>query len=220
MKQVLVQAKASATHQMNVDRDLVMSPIEGPLLRFYDWDRFCVTVGIFSDVLQLFPHEDIEIARRPTGGGVLFHGHDMAFSFLFPATDRLYHLSTLEACREINAMVMQGLSTWLPKVACRDTTLATGRSLFCMSQATEFDIVWQGRKIGGAAQRKTKYGLLHQTSLFLQNPHWGLVELLLRQKEEAETMKKTICSLEDLLGKDIQRRDLQEAIGTSFLERI
>ena len=41
-----------------------------------------------------------------------------------------------------------------------------------MASPTQYDLLLDGIKIGGAAQRKTKDGFVHQASLFLCSPPW------------------------------------------------
>ena len=50
---------------------------------------------------------------------------------------------------------------------------------FCMAKPTKYDVMWQGRKIAGAAQRKTKGGFLHQGTISLVMPPQEYLEAIL-----------------------------------------
>ncbi len=58
-----------------------------------------------------------------------------------------------------------------------------------MAHPTKFDIMLDGRKVGGAAQRRTKHGLLHQGSICLTNvPEDCLAEVLVSGSQVAQSM--------------------------------
>lgn len=56
-----------------------------PILRVYYWDK-SFTIGISQDFeMYSFKNEYNEnYAKRITGGGVLFHGHDVSYSLVIP----------------------------------------------------------------------------------------------------------------------------------------
>ncbi len=59
------------------------------ILHLYEWQAPALTYGYFiqpSDFLYLeeIQKQGIQIARRPTGGGIVFHLTDFAFSILIP----------------------------------------------------------------------------------------------------------------------------------------
>ena len=61
---------------------------------------------------------------------------------------------------------------------------------FCMAKPTKYDLIWQGRKIAGAAQRKTRSGFLHQGTIsLLMPPEDYLQRILLPGTEVANAMK-------------------------------
>ena len=87
---VIFDSRAKASFQMQKDKELIERGRDLPLLRFYEWEGFCITTGIFIEPekfvdLERCSERGIEIAKRPTGGGLLFHGFDPFFSFLSPS---------------------------------------------------------------------------------------------------------------------------------------
>ena len=58
------------------------------------------------------------------------------------------------------------------------------RGGFCMAKATIYDLIIDGRKVGGAAVRKTKQGLLYQGSLCLGLPSPELLSAVLKQGDQ------------------------------------
>lgn len=166
----------------------------GPLLHLYEWDGDCLTYGYFTDpskylYLQSINRHQIQMARRPTGGGIIFHLTDFAFSVLVPACYPHFSLNTLDNYAYVNRKVIQVINRISPltlepellaqKPMCQELYCHA----FCMAKPTQYDIIVQGKKVGGAAQRRTKYGYLHQGSIALALPSLQLLKDVL--KEEA-----------------------------------
>lgn len=186
--------------QENMDRDAYslahIKPESNPQLRFYQWDGLSATYGYFIDPLKHFNPEGIQrhglkIAKRPTGGGILFHHVDLAFSLLVPAGHAYYGKTPLDSYQTLNGIVLQALK----ESGFNESSLipASGKDsheAFCMAHPTVFDVVCAGKKIAGAAQRRTKNGLLYQGSLCLQVPDSSFLhDVLLPSKGLVEAMQ-------------------------------
>lgn len=128
------------------------------LLRVYSWLRPSISIGYF----QKFPAElagQYEIVRRPTGGGLVYHGEDTTFTVVVPAGHRLYRLTTTEAYREIHEAVARVFAAEL-----QATGKASGQ-YECFQQPVAGDVMAGGRKLAGGAQRRNRDGMLHQGSI-------------------------------------------------------
>lgn len=147
-----------------------------PILRFYEWSSPSVTYGYFVDPWEFFDPNGVKkmglsLARRPTGGGIIFHLDDLAFSLVLPQNHPFYALNPLQSYQQINTLILEAVQKSIPceilePALCQDTP----RGGFCMAHPTRYDILLGDKKVGGSAQRKTKKGLLHQVSLCLQLP--------------------------------------------------
>ena len=136
-----------------------------PMLRFYSWAEPAATFGYFQK------YKDVErmtalrpLVRRPTGGGLVPHACDWTYSLVFPPGTVWYGLKAVESYQRVHAWIAKafaeaGLSTHL---APRRASPSNGQ---CFIGAEQFDVVWKDRKIAGAAQRRTKQGLLIQGSI-------------------------------------------------------
>ena len=159
-----------------------LEAIETPTLRFYEWDGPSVTYGYFLNPSDYFkPHSQLNFARRPTGGGVIFHLDDLAFSIVVPASHPFYSLNSLHSYQMINGLVLEAIRKVVPLegLILQEDLPEAPRGGFCMAKATKYDLLHEGKKVGGAAQRKTKKGLLHQCSLCLQVPNRAFLEEVL-----------------------------------------
>ena len=59
-----------------------------PILRLYSWQN-SITFGARQnpyDYVTLLEEYENNFAKRITGGGVLFHGHDISYSLIIPAS--------------------------------------------------------------------------------------------------------------------------------------
>lgn len=168
---------------------------QGPsILHFYNWNVPSLTYGYFIDpthhlnvdVLQKY---GLQKARRPTGGGIIFHLTDFAFSILIPSNHPKFSLNTLENYAFINEKVANSVAHFTsqslqPQLIVQEPECISKECFpFCMAKVTQYDLMIGGKKVGGAAQRRTKQGLLHQGSLFLLQPPIDLLKKILKNGE-------------------------------------
>jgi lipoyl(octanoyl) transferase len=154
----------SAALNMALDEALLLlSPT--PVLRIYRWSMPAVSFGYFgrfAPVASAWPGR--EIVRRMTGGGVVPHSEDITYTITTPAAHPLARLTAKESYHEIHATVARWLAAHdLPaQLAGSSTDRGNG---VCFESPVEADVVVTGRKLAGAAQRRTREGLLVQGSI-------------------------------------------------------
>lgn len=156
-----------------------------PVLRFYGWTEPAATFGYsqkYSDlerVTMLRP-----LIRRPTGGGLVPHDRDWTYSLAVPPNHSWYELKATESYERVHlwirdAFAKMEVETMLSPCCQKEVP---GQ---CFLGAEKFDVLWHGRKIAGAAQRRTREGLLIQGSV--QPPPIGL------NREVWETAMRTVA---------------------------
>jgi lipoyl(octanoyl) transferase len=154
----------SAALNMAVDEAL-LETASNPTLRFYRWRGPALSFGYFGSYADVADQrESREIVRRWTGGGVVPHGEDLTYSVIIPARHSFFARSSLEIYSELHdairqALIANGVEATLagavgPKV-----------SEHCFANAVRSDVLSGGRKIAGAAHRRSRVGLLHQGSI-------------------------------------------------------
>lgn len=187
---------------MRLDEKLLMEmdPAGPCILHLYQWDSPAATYGYFIDPskyidLNKSRQHRIALARRPTGGGIVFHIWDLAFSFLMPAHHPRFSLNTLDNYRFVNESVLEIMKDYLElrepleMISSNASSTCETAAQFCMARPTIYDVVYQGRKIAGAAQRRRKNGYLHQGTISLALPQADLLtDVLLSQKEVVQAM--------------------------------
>ena len=173
MKWLLIHSgKGKAAFNMALDEALLeaMLRLQAPVMRFYGWAEPAATFGYFqkfSDVERatlLRP-----LVRRPTGGGIVPHDVDWTYSFAVPPKHEWHSLAAIESYRRIHewiqrAFVKLNIQTELApdKKSAQENPDMPGE---CFTGHEKFDLLWRGRKIAGAAQRRNKLGLLIQGSV-------------------------------------------------------
>lgn len=211
-----------AEENMRLDTRLLenLKDQQQPILRFYEWASLSATIGHFikpEDFLDLnaLNQEGVTLARRPTGGGILFHPWDFTFSFLMPVTHPHFSLNTLENYAYVNNKIIEaiyqlsGLKAYL-----HTPCLCSNDPRFCMAHLTRYDVEWQGKKIAGAAQRKTKWGYLHQGSLSLHFPDFNFLDKVLLNKKLVTDMRAYAFSLHDAF--QVNRKTLTKSLEEVF----
>jgi len=136
-----------------------------PVLRFYGWTQAAASFGYFQHYAEIERTTQLRpLVRRPTGGGLVPHDADWTYSLAFPTTHEWYGLAATESYQRVHEWVRDAFAK-LGVVAelapcCRKS--APGQ---CFVGYEKSDVLWNGRKIAGAAQRRTRHGLLIQGSV-------------------------------------------------------
>lgn len=192
MLKVINTKMHSAQENMQIDVGL-LDTLSTPTLHLYDWEKPSVTYGCFVHPEEFFSMEKVQnsqldLAKRPTGGGIVFHMWDYAFSFLLPSSYPFYPQNVLEGYRFVHEIVLKALVEFLSsKKTFQEKSFDYAPDFlqnkeffqFCMATPSKYDLLLDSKKVAGAAQRRTKKGFLHQGSIFLVAPDPLLLEKIL-----------------------------------------
>jgi len=160
--------------------EILLRQAEQPSLRIYRWSERAVSFGYFGRI------DDVEslaagraMVRRWTGGGMVEHGDDLTYTLVIPREHAFFRHAALESYRLIHEVVAQslageGMSAQVIGVA------GSSASGACFASPVQYDLVAGGVKIAGAAQRRTRWGLLHQGSIQFKGSTVGLGDKLAR----------------------------------------
>jgi lipoate-protein ligase A len=164
----------SAAMNMATDEALLETAV-GPTIRFYRWRSPALSFGYFgkfSDVAIYAAERDL--VRRWTGGGIVFHGDDLTYSIVIPANDPVFDESSIAIYEKIHRALADALNGVGERavvaggvdpggIALSKHAAASGYN--CFANPVRADVMINGRKIAGAAQRRTRRGLLQQGSI-------------------------------------------------------
>jgi lipoate-protein ligase A len=80
-----------------------------PVLRIYGWSKPCISIGYFQSTDDInykkCLEQNIDIVRRITGGGAVFHDMELTYSFV----TKNFPQGILESYKEISGIVIQAL---------------------------------------------------------------------------------------------------------------
>jgi lipoate-protein ligase A len=136
-----------------------------PILRFYGWNEPAASFGYFQRYSEVERLTSLRpLVRRPTAGGIVPHDRDWTYSLVFPPEHEWYGFRAIESYRAVHvwlqgAFFRVGIET---EVAGEASKLTGGE---CFAGHEQFDLLVRGNKMAGAAQRRTKDGLLIQGSI-------------------------------------------------------
>ena len=161
------------------DARLLTGNFPFPILRFYSWNSPCISYGYFQTPPEV---GNLPAYRRITGGGIVFHDKDLTYSLTYPRRTPL-PWSIRRSYLEIHRVIQRSLAT-LGVSAVQCAVDRPGN--FCFESPIEGDLLYHGKKIAGAAQRRMGNRLLHQGTLLIDRLDVERLQLMDAMIEEFE----------------------------------
>ena len=216
-----------------------------PTIRIYSWSPACVSLGYSQNLeeeidLDQCRHLGWDVVKRPTGGGIVFHNTDEVTYSIVTGKDSLPG-GLIESYKSISRAVVLGLNKlgikaeltvnseqWTvdsgQKAACLPKSpdriggrrrKSRVRENLCFSYPAEYEIVVDGRKLVGSAQRRGRRALLQQGSIFVSNKFNGIFSAL-KKPIDLEAYHKEAISVQEILGDEIKFQDIMQALIMGF----
>jgi lipoate-protein ligase A len=159
--------KGESAWNMALDEALLRSVAElkRPILRFYSWTEPAATFGYFQPYAQIAAWTPLRpLIRRPTAGGLVPHDNDWTYSVIVAPAHPWYELRASESYLHLHRWVTASLraANINAEVGVVAQKEIPGQ---CFAGAERYDVLLNGRKIAGAAQRRAREGLLIQGSV-------------------------------------------------------
>lgn len=192
-----------------------------PTLRFYQWAQPTLSLGYFQRFADRLSHRSsvqCPIVRRSTGGGAILHDSELTYSFTTIVENRsksdvgqlydAFHQTLIEALAEFR--VSASLSD----------AVSNSDKFLCFQRRAIGDVLVEGMKIGGSAQRRNRGRLLQHGSVLLRQSHAapelpGIAELAGREIHPMELTEAWSVKLEQrlnvqLVGAELTSREQQD----------
>ncbi|MCG3178998.1 MAG: Octanoyltransferase LipM [Phycisphaerae bacterium] len=174
---LLLDGPAPGATNMARDEALLRSVIDRgePALRFYAWSPAAVSLGYFQPVAEWDARRaelrGLELVRRPTGGGAILHDDELTYSLsvredlpaLSEGPTQLYRLAH-EAIRD--GLAELGVPVGFHSGCCEGNSQRG--PFFCFARRHTYDLVADGCKIVGSAQRRRGGAILQHGSIILR----------------------------------------------------
>jgi lipoate-protein ligase A len=178
-------------------------------LRLYRFDPPGITLGHLQDPLRELDADrcraaGIEWAVRPTGGRAIFHAEEWTYSFAARLDDPRWGGTLDQSYAAVGALLLRSLLRLGVPAERAGEHRATGsgseRSAACFASTTPHEILLQGRKLVGSAQRRLRRAFLQQGSLLLGPAHLRLTEFLRVPEESRERLRAALEARSALAG--------------------
>jgi lipoate-protein ligase A len=209
----LIDSGASdAATNMATDEALLLSYRPGtsmPVLRLYGWRPAAFSIGLSQNPRHLLKTD--AFVRRPTGGGLLFHDQELTYSFVASAQDIGVSLGVKESFAHITGFILElyralGLKAHFAKNTKRLLTRSPLIAALCLSRQEAYDIIVNGKKIGGHAQKRVRHLILqHGTIPLFLHPEHFMKDL----RDDSRQDLSGAASLYEVMHRRIFLRDIK-----------
>jgi lipoate-protein ligase A len=177
-----------------------------PVLRFYGWNPPALSLGRFQDaedVLNLgrCRNDGVSIVRRVSGGGTIYHADELTYSIVCAPRQIQSATSVKDSFRVLTGFLIDfyrtlGLESFYAVDMAEGGERLGERTAFCFAGTESFDILIDGRKIGGNAQRRCKNIIFQHGSIpIINRAHHGLQYM----KDNSPRYAENSVSLADLV---------------------
>ena len=223
---LIKSGKSNPYYNMALD-ELLLNHYEinkEPALRIYGWDPATISLGLNQDVEQTLYLERcldnaVPFVRRITGGSAIFHDDEITYSIVC-SEDDIHNKGGIKESYKIlcsfiiNSYKKLGLNAYF---SIDDPASASkrGKGTFCFSSWEEYDIVVNGKKIGGNAQKRKKKIILQHGSVPLTLDFKKVLHYI---KDVPKDVVERSTSLHELTGRYVSFEEMEEIMTESFEE--
>jgi len=194
---MIVHLYKNTSPQENMQEDLHLLSLcaesQKVHLRFYGWLPNSFTYGRFQDeklVKALLPSDSL-IARRPTGGGLVDHRNDITYALAIPQSSNLYRIKAIDSYKILHTAIASVAKNFGFNAFLNEAESVKTQSLAqCFVYPSKFDVLIDGKKFAGAAQKRNKLGLLFQGSL-----DKNLLSDKVSESDFVEELKKSFANI-------------------------
>lgn len=145
-----------------------------PTLRFYRWSPATISMGYFQSYQDYAalppPASELAVVRRQTGGGAILHDQELTYSLTLPLNHPLIPDGNANGLYDRVHEGFAALLGYLGIAVSRGSAAGACSHhgpFFCFERHSCFDLIVNGRKILGSAQRRTNQAVLQHGSLIL-----------------------------------------------------
>src|SRR4051812_6323486 len=142
-------------------------------LRTYGWSVPTLSLGYFQHLAEMADDprwRAVPRVRRPTGGGAIWHHHELTYALVLPAAHPLArpNVALYRAVHSAIADLLRGHGVEASRRGAGTASHAGGRPFLCFTDCDPEDLVCLGVKIVGSAQRRRAGAILQHGSMLLK----------------------------------------------------
>lgn len=178
------------------------------VLRIYGWSRPTLSFGMHErsrlSAAAVAEH-GVDAVRRPTGGRALLHHREVTYSVTAPAAGT----GLGESYRAINAILLDALAR-LGVTAAESPRRARASApdgAACFAEPNVGELMVDGRKLVGSAQRRDEHALLQHGSILLEDDQSRIATL-----RGLPPQPSAAVSLNLLLARNVAYAEVRDAL--------
>ena len=174
---IIIDQPQAGPANMAVDEAIlqaVNSGWSGATLRFYRWSEPTISLGYFQKYAEVLNQDEIiqkmPLVRRQTGGGAILHDDELTYSLVLPLNKTIAPTNIEDTYQMVHDAYLEAMADWQVKAEYRrgqHQINAQRGPFFCFSRKHRFDLVLDGKKLLGSAQRRAKNAVLQHGSLII-----------------------------------------------------
>lgn len=219
---------ASASYNMAVDEKIFSRYLKDgiPVFRIYSWQTPSFTYGFSQKPeremnMDVCAKDGVNFAKRMTGGGILFHYNGITYSLVCSKEDIGEEKDVFVSYRKICAFLISfyqslGLK---PYFACEADNFIDNSAAhpLCSASHEKYDIIINGKKIGGNAQKRNRQAVFQHGSIPI-SLDWELMRRYVRRLPDGVVSSVTSLAqeLSDLPSREILEQKLIQAVSHTF----
>ncbi len=162
-------------------------------LRFYSWKPVAISIGYFQRIedpsLKEYKRQKLTIVRRFTGGGAILHRNEITYSLACSTHEFPTFRDITKTQQLVHEAIILGLQNLGIKAGLERKEIERPDPYFCFVNPSKNDVVNDGRKIVGSAQRRRNKAFFQHGSILMDN------KIILESREEKKDRGKIIDSL-------------------------
>lgn len=222
---LIISKPQDAFYNMALDEALFLSYLKTgvPFFRIYYWDSPSFSIGISQDVdceieLNKCAKDKVNLVRRMTGGGILFHHKEITYSFGCSKSGVGEPSNILVSYKNICRFLIEfykslGLNAQYAKDLENFEDYKSPHPI-CTSSYEKYDIVINGKKIGGNAQKRSRE-FIFQHGIIPFCVDFEFMSKYLKNFEQ-QKVKGSTTYLNNELKQLLYLKDLEDKLINSF----
>jgi lipoate-protein ligase A len=217
-------------YNMAVDEELLARAQAGesmPVLRFYTWNPPAVSLGRFQKIettvtIDACRRLGFDIVRRVTGGRAVLHKHELTYSIVARTDNPLFPRHVLGTYKVIAGGLLAGLRNLgiraeMVSRSHRHAALVRkdAKDPSCFSSPSWYEILVNGKKIVGSAQRRVGGAILQHGSVLMDYDPVLEAEVI-----PGGCNGDVVTCIKRELGCDVPIEDVKKAFVKGFSEAL
>jgi len=175
---VILDPPAEGAWNMAVDEALLIDAAEHgrATLRFYQWSEPTLSLGYFQRYAERQAHAAslvCPLVRRASGGGAIVHDAELTYALAIPLADarsapELYLLMHDSLIASLSALGVEARRVGGCAAKEKGPMTHVAKPFLCFERRASGDVVAEGAKIAGSAQRRRGTAVLQHGSIMLR----------------------------------------------------